>query len=65
MLSCVRFEALLNTDGDPDCPWPSSDPYRQYGSEHFAKDGAIIWTLGEGDVGEGVHPIRNSLSHGH
>lgn len=43
MLSCIRFEALLNTDGDPDCPWPTQDPYRRYGAEHFAKDGAIIW----------------------
>ena len=23
MLSCIRFESLLNTDGDPDCPWPT------------------------------------------
>ncbi|CAK8999097.1 unnamed protein product [Durusdinium trenchii] len=43
MLNCIRFEALLNTDGDPDCPWPTQDPYRRYGAEHFAKDGAIIW----------------------
>ncbi|CAJ1399419.1 unnamed protein product [Effrenium voratum] len=43
MLSCIRFEALLNTDGDPDCPWPTQDPYRRYGAEHFARDGAIIW----------------------
>jgi len=43
MLSCIRFEALLNTDGDPDCPWPTQDPYRRYGAENFAKDGAIIW----------------------
>lgn len=43
MLSCIRFESLLNTDGDPDCPWPTQDPYRRYGAENFAKDGAIIW----------------------
>ena len=52
MLSCIRFEALLNTDGDPDCPWPTQDPYRRYGAEHFAKDGAIIWQLGR--TGSGI-----------
>ena len=25
MLNCIRFEALLNTDGDPDCPWPTQE----------------------------------------
>ena len=30
MLSCIRFEALLNTDGDPDCPWPIQDQGAMY-----------------------------------
>lgn len=44
MLQYLRFEALLNTDvNDPDCHWPSSDPYRRYGSESMSKESAPIW----------------------
>jgi Dullard-like phosphatase family protein len=42
MISCIRFEALVNETGDPDCPWPPQDPYKRYGSEQFPKDGTLI-----------------------
>jgi len=44
MLQFIRFEALLSTDAsDQDCPWPTQDPYKRYGADNFAKDGATIW----------------------
>merc|ERR1719181_2124208 len=44
MLQFMRFKPLLNVDGsDPDCPWPSQDPYERYGAEHFAQEGSVIW----------------------
>jgi len=44
MLRSMSFRALLNIDGsDPDCPWPSEDPYDRYGAELFARDGPVVW----------------------
>lgn len=42
MISCMRFEALVNEAGDPDCPWPQQDQYKRYGEEQFPKDGTLI-----------------------
>lgn len=44
MLAYTRFQPLLNIDGvDPDCPWPSSDPYNRFGAKRLATEGPIIW----------------------
>jgi len=44
MLQYMCFKPLLNVDGaDPDCPWPTEDPYQRYGADQFAQDGPIIW----------------------
>merc|ERR1719327_1834869 len=43
MLQYIRFSALLSDGSDPDCPWPTQDPFDRYGTEKFASDGQIIW----------------------
>ena len=55
MLSCIRFEALLNTDGDPDCPWPTQETRRGGG----LAAGAMVIPLSP--IGQEVH---GTSSHG-
>eukprot|EP00933_Yihiella_yeosuensis_P035989 TRINITY_DN29688_c0_g2_i1.p1 TRINITY_DN29688_c0_g2~~TRINITY_DN29688_c0_g2_i1.p1 ORF type:complete len:789 (+),score=144.05 TRINITY_DN29688_c0_g2_i1:97-2463(+) len=43
MLQSMSFRALLNLNGDGDCPWPAEDPYTRYGAEYFAQEGSVVW----------------------
>mmetsp|Transcript_65603 Transcript_65603/g.129262 ORF Transcript_65603/g.129262 Transcript_65603/m.129262 type:complete len:865 (-) Transcript_65603:229-2823(-) len=44
MLQYMCFFPLLNSDGaEPDCPWPTEDPYVRYGAETFGQDGPPLW----------------------
>lgn len=44
MLQYLRFEALLAGDfNGVDSHWPTSDPYRRYGTESFSKESSPIW----------------------
>lgn len=43
MLQYICFRPLLNDGSDPDCLWPTQDPYDRYGSQQFCPDGPTIW----------------------
>jgi len=43
MLQCMYFKPLLANGTDPECPWPSQDPYERYGAHRFNMDAPVIW----------------------